>query len=58
MNKQIYRGVAFDPTAAKVEDRIISRPHLYYRGIEHNGVKAIEQRHTVSGMFYRGLRVA
>ncbi len=58
MNKQIYRGVAFDPAAAKVEDRATSRPHLYYRGIEHNGVKAIEQRQNVSDMFYRGLRVA
>lgn len=58
MNKQIYRGVAFDPATAKVEDRVISRPHLYYRGVEHNGVKTIEQRHNVSDMFYRGLRVA
>ena len=61
MTKLLYRGVAYE-TGAKAPQTLadqMKRPALTYRGVEHDGERAIEatpQRDIP--MFYRGHRFA
>lgn len=61
MTKLVYRGVAYDTEQNKPEQqRVYRRPHLVYRGVEHNGVRTIEtKKHGFTGkLIYRGQEFA
>lgn len=62
MNNMVYRGVAHDGEAAKKVERIVSRPQMFYRGVEHNGVRTLNSQESVLAnaftLFYRGTRLA
>ncbi|MEL7040422.1 MAG: DUF4278 domain-containing protein [Pseudomonadota bacterium] len=57
MTKLMYRGVAHE-TGAKPRQSLaeqMKRPSLVYRGVEHDGERAIESTEARSvPMFYRG----
>ena len=61
MTKLLYRGVAYE-TGAKPTQTLadqMKRPVLTYRGIEHDGERAVETAPAREvPMFYRGQRFA
>lgn len=56
----IYRGVPVKPAAEKTQTLAdqMHRPTLIYRGVEHDGERAIEAAPKKENMFYRGVRLA
>ena len=61
MTKLLYRGVAYEaaPKRAQTLTEQMQRPELTYRGVEHDGEKAVEPSVTLDvPMFYRGQRFA
>lgn len=61
MTKLLYRGVAYEKAGkpAQTLAEQMQRPELTYRGIEHDGERAIEPAPTRDvPMFYRGQRFA
>ena len=61
MTKLVYRGVAYDADQKKPEERVYSRPELFYRGVAHNGVRTIEASKPTgftAKLIYRGQQLA
>jgi len=61
MTTMTYRGVSYTPKTETTQTLAeqMRKPVLTYRGVEHDGERAIETRKADSGLLlYRGARFA
>ena len=61
MTQLIYRGVPVQKNQEATQTLAdqMRRPTLIYRGVEHDGERAIEPQHTKrEDLVYRGVRLA
>jgi len=60
MAELIYRGVPVKPAQAQTQtlQEQMRRPTLIYRGVEHDGERAVEPVSKTKDLFYRGVRFA
>lgn len=60
MTTMTYRGVSYSPKATtQTLAEQMRKPALTYRGVEHDGERAIETRKADTGfLMYRGARFA